>query len=73
MKFVDPLLDPLPRAPKMNLYCLYGVNLPVERCVSFASGNGALFRVLACCRSALGLPHTDSAASAFLRRGARRS
>lgn len=27
----DPMEDPLPNAPNMKMYCVYGVDKPVER------------------------------------------
>jgi phospholipid:diacylglycerol acyltransferase len=30
-EFLNPLKDPLPNAPSMNIYCLYGVDAPAER------------------------------------------
>ncbi len=30
--FVDPMTDPLPYAPSLKMFCVYGVNKPVERC-----------------------------------------
>lgn len=31
VKFQDPLTDPLPNAPSLKMFCVYGVNKPVER------------------------------------------
>ena len=30
----DPMKDPLPNAPSMRMYCVYGVDKPVERCAA---------------------------------------
>lgn len=28
----NPMQDPMPNAPSMKMYCVYGVDKPVERC-----------------------------------------
>ena len=30
-EFLNPLKDPLPKAPSMKIYCMYGVGAPAER------------------------------------------
>ncbi len=30
-EFLNPLKDPLPNAPSMKMYCMYGVGAPAER------------------------------------------
>ncbi len=30
-EFLNPLKDPLPKAPSMRMYCMYGVGSPAER------------------------------------------
>lgn len=30
-EFLNPLKDPLPDAPNMRIYCMYGVGAPAER------------------------------------------
>ncbi len=37
--FHDPMTDPLPYAPSLKMFCVYGVNKPVERC---ALGHAAM-------------------------------
>jgi len=38
----QPLTDPLPRAPSLKMYCLYGVGVPTERAYSMREEGGEL-------------------------------
>ena len=31
LEFLNPLRDPLPKAPSMKMFCMYGVGAPAER------------------------------------------
>ena len=42
MTFHDPMVDPMPYAPSLKMFCVYGVNKPVERCVLRDCAPGAL-------------------------------
>ena len=33
--YFNPLQCPLPKAPSMKLYCMYGVGIPTERAYSY--------------------------------------
>ena len=40
------MVDPMPNAPSLKMFCVYGVNKPVERCARLALTTA---RVRYCC------------------------
>ena len=38
----NPLLTPLPHAPHMRIYCMYGVGIPTERAYHYTNRTAAL-------------------------------
>ena len=38
--YFNPLMCPLPKAPSLKLYCMYGHNIPTERSYSYLNLEG---------------------------------
>lgn len=76
--YFDPLKCPLPNAPSMNLYCLYGIGVPTERSYYYVHRvRAAVSPLCACCAQICRLTchpsatYACSVASAFLSCAAR--